>query len=99
MGVVPNKKQERINWYAQRMNLWATNETELGFQHQDIVDLSQLVTDAALNFTIAEQARETSKSATLTLDNTLAQLSVKGAGMIEQVRAKAKVEDNPDLFV
>ena len=98
MGVVPNKRPEKVAWYKARIAQWTTEATNIGTSSAACTAMAALITAAedALNAKItAEGAAE---AATNTFYTACDAMAVAGQAIIKNVRSKAESTGNPEVY-
>lgn len=98
MGVVPTKQAARVAFYASKTTPWASAATGIGTTTAAVTDLTTKVTAAQAKIAAAVTAHAAAKSATADADLAVREMSVAGAAIIQQVRAKAAIA-GPGVYV
>jgi hypothetical protein len=102
MGIVPETRLGRIEFYEAHLGPWDSNDQAIGLQPASVTNLSTLTAAARKAYEAAESAREASKAATRAYHNAVrAMHSGPGAGqdMIDQIRNFAQSSNNPNVYV
>jgi hypothetical protein len=90
MGVVPEKLNERIQFFKSHVAPWTTNAVAIGTTITAVNDLDAKVDAAIAAVDAANAARDAAKSATATQQMAVDAMANAGAAIIEQVRTKAR---------
>lgn len=102
MGIVPENRLERIQFYENHITPWGANFAAIGLTADDIADLVPLVAAARNAYNAAETARLSSKAATAAFYEAVrAMHSGPGAGadLIKTIQTFASSTDNPGVYV
>ena len=97
MSTVPNKKVERIGYYEDREDLWETNAVPMGSSTTTVADWKAKVAAARAKYQAFKIASDTAKSLYIEFMTSYDAMSTSGASIIDQVRAKAKIDGN-DIY-
>jgi hypothetical protein len=92
MGIVPEKKTEKVAYFASKTTRWAAAAPDIGTTPAAVSDLAAKVTSARAKLAAADAAREAAKAATADADLAVAEMAHAGAAIIQQIRAKAAVD-------
>lgn len=101
MGVVPDSRLGKIEFYEAHITPWTTNAAAIGLTPASVTALGTLTTNARKAFDAAEAARQAAKSATQAYyDAVRAMHNGPGAGadMIDTIRNKAQSTNNPAVY-
>jgi hypothetical protein len=90
MPVVPEKGVDRMQFYADRIDLWTLNAVAIGTTAGEVTALDTKVQAAESAYDAQQLAKDNAKSATETYQQALAAMSVAGATIIDEVRVKAR---------
>jgi hypothetical protein len=99
MPVLPNKINERIAWFEQRMAAWTTNAAAIGLTPAQATSIAGLVTAARAAFDAAQTARQDAKNATVSQKSAVTSMDGLGADLVKTIRAFAQTTDNNNVFV
>ncbi len=102
MGVVPDTRIGKIEFYEAHIQPWNTNATSIGLTAAQVTALSTLTTQARAAFNAAEAARQAAKAATQAFyDKVRALHSGPGAGadMISAIKTFAETKNDPNVYV
>lgn len=101
MGVVPESRLGKIEFYEAHLAPWTTSAAAIGLTPASVTALGGLTTNARKAFDAAEAARQAAKSATQAFyDAVRAMHNGPGAGadMIDAIRNKAQTTNNPNVY-
>lgn len=101
MGIVPDNRLGKIEFYEAHISPWTTNAVAIGLTAGSVTALGTLTTNARKAFDAAEAARQAAKTATQAYyDAVRAMHSGPGAGadMIELIKNKAQTTNNPSVY-
>lgn len=101
MGIVPDTRLGKIEFYEAHISPWTTNAVAIGLTAGSVTALGTLTTNARKAFDAAEAARQAAKTATQAYyDAVRAMHSGPGAGadMIELIKNKAQTTNNPSVY-
>jgi hypothetical protein len=98
MSVVPSKQVEKIQFFETHISPWTTNAVAIGTTTTAVTDLDNKTQAARDAFTAQQAAQAAAKAATNTLNNAIIAMDIAGQGIIKQIRAKAEVTANPDVY-
>jgi hypothetical protein len=91
---------EQIEFWDKRVSpFWEPNVFALGLGAGYLNSMSDALADTKAKYEAALIAREEAKMATLALHQSLGLLNKKGSAIVQTIRAKAKADDNPNLYV
>ena len=102
MGVVPDPRLGKIDFYEAHIAPWTSNAAAIGLTPASVTALGGLTTAARTAFNAAEAARLAAKSATQNFyDKVRAMHSGAGAGqdMIDTIRNHAETKNDPNVYV
>ena len=102
MGVVPDTRVGKIEFYEAHISPWTTNAAGIGLTPASVTALGTLTATARDKYNDAEAARQAAKAATLAFhDAVRAMHSGPGAGqdMIDTIRNHAETKDDPNVYV
>lgn len=101
MGIVPDSRVGKLNFYEARLAPWAANAVAIGVTPAAVAALDALAIDARKAFEDMEAARNAAKAATQIFYEAIRNLhSGPGAGsdMIDAIRVKAQSTDDPGVY-
>jgi hypothetical protein len=90
MSVVPAKFPERITFYENHLEPFATNAVAIGITAAEASDLEVKTTAAREALTNRDLAQQAAESATLAMRDAIDAMSGAGAALIKKIRAKAE---------
>jgi hypothetical protein len=96
MSVLPRRNNDLINFCVSRISTWTTNAERIGVETSQVQALSALTTQAGNALETSIKARNTAKSATLTLEDNIGSLRRSASTLVRQVKAFADAQANPD---
>lgn len=102
MGVVPDSRLGKIEFYEAHIAPWTSNAAAIGLTPASVTSLGTLTTQARAAFNAAEAARQAARAATQNFyDKVRAMHSGPGAGqdMIDTIRNHAETKDDPNVYV
>ncbi len=99
MSVLPQSCLEQIQFYEQRLPLWAASTTLLSLTAPEIVALTTAVNAARIAFTAAQVARDNSKSATVAFYAACEVMNKLGRDAIRTIKNEAESTNNPAVYV
>lgn len=102
MGVVPNDRLGKIEFYEAHLTPWTSNAAAIGLTPASVTALSGLVTAARANYNAHLAAQAAAKAATQKFyDSVRAMHSGPGAGsdMIETIKVYAQTKNDPNVYV
>jgi hypothetical protein len=91
MSVVPKKYAQRVQFFEDRVAKWTANAVAIGTTADKVTALTSLAGNARRALSEQQTAMAAAKAATLAFDTAVKAMSVEGASIIKQVRAKAEV--------
>lgn len=94
MSVVPNKKADKVAFFASKIAPWTTSATQIGTTTTAVTDLGTKVTAAQAALADQVAAEQAAKAATMTANNAVNAAASAGADIIKAIRAKAAVSGN-----
>ena len=97
-GIVPSKQQDAINFFANRLTLWAANAAVLNLSAANLTAIANAVNAAQTALAAAEVARNASKSATVALEQAMQTLRTLGGDLVKAIRTTAEVTGNPAIY-
>ena len=94
MGLVPDGKLAKMQWYQSKIAPWTTNAVAIGTTAAAVTALETKLTAAQDAVAAQTAAHEAAKTATAAADNAIAVLSDAGADIIRQIRAQGEIVGN-----
>jgi hypothetical protein len=91
MPLVPEKKNERVAFYASKITGWSASAVDIGTSAAAVADLSSRVAAAQAKVAAALAAKEAAKNATADADLAVREMAQAGAAIVQQIRARAAV--------
>ena len=91
MGLIPSKAIERVQFYENHTTGWASNAVAIGTSTSAVTDLTTKTTAARDAYDAHQAAQDAAKNATQAWHQAVVAMSIAGAAIVEQIRAKAKV--------
>ncbi len=101
MGVLPNSREQMIQWFAARIASWAAAPTAINLTLAQVTQLATLLDDAQAPLTAATAAtaaRIVSRDATLLFHYHADQLRAYGGDMIKLIKAGAEINNDPSIY-
>lgn len=98
MGVVPNTRLGRIEFYESHLAVWTANATAIGLTEPLVTALGVRVADARAAYNAAEEARAASKAATFNFHLETDGMADLGAGLIRTIKNYAETSGNPNVY-
>jgi hypothetical protein len=102
MGVVPDTRLGKIEFYEAHITPWTTNAAGIGLTPASVTALGTLTAAARTAFNAAEAARQAAKAATQNFYDKVRDMhSGPGAGqdMIQTIRNYAESQNKPNVYV
>jgi len=99
MGIVPNTRLGKIEFYEAHIQPWATNATQIGLTSGQVTALMGQTAAARVAYNQAQAARDAAKAATQTFYNTVAAMADNGAGLIKTIKSYAETQNDPNVYV
>jgi hypothetical protein len=101
MGIVPDSRLGKIQFYENHLSPWGDNASAIGLTAAAVTSLGGLTTNARKAYDAAESARQAAKAATQAYYNAVRAMHNgpgAGADMIELIRNKAQSTNNPEVY-
>ncbi|MEL6497279.1 MAG: hypothetical protein AAF937_06115 [Planctomycetota bacterium] len=98
MGIIPDGRSERINFFENRLNAWAANAAAIGLSADEVTRIAQLTTLARDGFNAAQVARDDAKSATQTQNDAIDAMAAYGADLVKTIKAFAQTNEDPGVY-
>jgi hypothetical protein len=90
MGLFPETKSGKIEFFQSKIAPWGTSATQIGTTSGAVTALDALVTAAADALAAQVAAEAAKQAATLAADNAIAAMVVAGMDIVAAIRAKAR---------
>jgi hypothetical protein len=91
MAVVPRKIVERVAFFKARLTLWLAEASNIGTTVPAVTDLQTKTNDAEAAVAAHQAAEDALRAAALDVRIKVDAMSIAGAAIIQQVRAKAAI--------
>ena len=101
MGIVPDTRLGKIQFYESHLDAWASNAVSIGLTTVQVTTLGELTGEARKAYDDAELARLASKTATQAFYDAVRAMhngSGAGADMIDAIRLKAQNTNDPNVY-
>jgi len=98
MSTVPVKRIDRVQFYQNHVAPWTTNATAIGLIAAEVTDMQTKATAARTAYNNQQTAQETARAATETYYNAVNALSTTGQAMIKQIRARAEMTNDVNVY-
>ncbi|MEL6796002.1 MAG: fibronectin type III domain-containing protein [Planctomycetota bacterium] len=98
MGVIPDDRIERINFFENRLNARAANAAAIGLSADEVTRIAQLTAFARDGFNAAQQAGIASRSATQAQDDAIDAMAAYGADLVKTIEAFAETSDDMSVY-
>jgi len=98
MSTVPNKPLDKIQFFEDHLAPWNASAVGIGTTAATVTDLQNKTQNARAAYTAQQVARQTAKTATQAFNDAVNLMSVAGQGIIKQVRAKAEVSGDLNVY-
>ncbi len=101
MGVVPDNRLGKIEFYEAHLSPWTTNAAAIGLTPASVTALSGLVTNARKAYNDHLAAQEAAKAATATFYEKVRLMHAgpgAGADMIQTIKTYAQTTNNPIVY-
>lgn len=99
MAVIPDTKNEQIQFAEQHAPVWTTAATGIGLTTAQCTAITAATTAARTSYTAAQAARQSAKAATLQADTDLAALHTLLAEAVKTIRLFAESTSDPAVYV
>ena len=96
--VVPKTQDGLLDWYAQHQPKWEASAAAIGISLAQATALKALVDAATAKRASRNDARQTSKTATQSFNQSLSDLGSFGAALMATIRAFAEATDDPNVY-
>lgn len=98
MPVQPRKKVENIEFFEQRVPIWAANAAQLQLTPEEVGQLDALTDAARATYTTAQLRASEAETATGNQDQAIQAMRDLGADLIKKIRVAARQTGDPSLF-
>ncbi|HEY8667580.1 MAG TPA: hypothetical protein VIL86_13010 [Tepidisphaeraceae bacterium] len=98
MSVVPTTLIDRVQFYQNHITPWTANSTAIGTSSAAVTDLSTKTSAARDAFDAQQAAQSAAKAATLSYQTAVSAMSVAGAAIMKQIRAKGESTGNNSVY-
>lgn len=98
MAVLPHSDIEMIEWFEQRLADWAADPEAIGLTGGQIITLTGQVAAGRSSYNTAQQARNTSRSATVVFHDDSGTLRNFGGDLIKTIKAFAETTDDQSVY-
>ncbi|VAX39868.1 hypothetical protein MNBD_PLANCTO03-1795 [hydrothermal vent metagenome] len=98
MSVLPQSDIQMIEWFEERVAGWIADPAAIGLTPDQAASLLTFAGTARAAYQAAQQARNTSKSATVTYHNGSSDLRGFGADLLKTIKAFAEATDDPNVY-
>ena len=95
MPVVPNKRDDMIDFFAAHVAGWVANQASIGITIIQAADLTTFITDAQQALLAADTARNAAQAATLDLQTKATALRDYGGDLVRLIKAHAESQPDP----
>lgn len=99
MTVLPPNRLEKLEWFEQRLALWAISASTLGLSSGQITNLQARVSAARAAYTAAHIQRNNAMSATANFYIASDALNELGRLLIRNIKTTAETTGNPQVYV
>lgn len=101
MSVIPKSNTEKINFFENRLALWASNAATIGIDATQATQIAGLTVQARAAFDAAQIARNAAKSATIAQNEAIEAIDAMGAygaDLVKTIRAYAETNEDPAVY-
>lgn len=98
MGVTPNTRLGKIEFYESHLSVWTANAAAIGLTAPMVTALGVRVAEARAAYNAAEEARAASKAATFTFHLDTDGMADLGAGLIRTIKNFAENNNDPNVY-
>ena len=98
MGIIPDGRTERINFFENRLTIWAQNAAAIGIDPTQATQIAGLTVQARTLFNAAQVARDNAKSATQAQNEAIDAMAAYGSDLIKTIKAYAETESDPGVY-
>lgn len=98
MGVIPNTRIGKIEFYESHLQAWATNAANIGLDPAAVLAFQTLVASARTGYLDAEMSREAAKAKTQTFYNRTEAMATIGSNLLRTIRNFAETNDDPGVY-
>lgn len=98
MGVLPASRDDMLDWFNDRIDLWELHALALGLTTEIVSSFKNRVDTAVTQRNDMVQKRNAAKAATTKLNDLAALTRTEGAALIQTIKAYAATTGNPDVL-
>lgn len=98
MGIVPDTRTGKIEFYETHADIWRTNATQIGLTVAEATELAADAADARAAYNASLTARDAAKAATQTFYSATSDLAGFGAGLLAKIKSYAESTGNPNVY-
>jgi hypothetical protein len=98
MAVLPDKIAERLAFFEQHLPIWAVDPAAIGISAAQVASLSNFVVAARADFDAAQDARSISRSATVSQNATMGDMTKFGSDLIKTIRSFAQTNNDINVY-
>ncbi len=98
MSVLPDKINDRIAWFEQRLQAWQNNAAAIGVLPAQVLQLKNMVTTARANYNAAQTARAVAKDATVVQGSADRAMTSFGSDLIQTIKLFAQTTNNATVY-
>lgn len=98
MAILPNSREEMIQWIENRIAVWAAAPTAIGLTMAEVTELASRLNTAKNDLDSVVEIRIQSKSLTSQYHLSSDALRSLAADMIKVIRARAEVTNDPSIY-
>jgi hypothetical protein len=99
MGVLPDTRIGRIEWFEQRLAAWLGNAAQIGLTNAQVMQLQTEIAAARVAYNTAQQARSDSRSATVSFYDNEGVMTDDGRDLIKTIKAFAETSGDANVYV
>lgn len=90
MGLIPDKKQDKINFFQSKIAPWTTNASAIGVVASNVASLGTMTTAAQTALAAQIAAESTFRTSVITANNAIGSMVTAGSDLISAIRTKAR---------
>ena len=98
MAVLPDKIAERLAFFEQHLPVWAADPAAIGLSAAQVASLSNFVVAARADFDAAQDARSISRSATVSQNASIGDMTKFGSDLIKTIRSFAQTNNDINVY-
>lgn len=99
MGVVPNTRIEKIEFYEAHNPVWTAQATNIGVTATQMTSMGTLTKAARDAFNAQKAAQDAAKAATAAFYNKVRDMQSLGADLIKNIKTYAETKNDPNVYV